>query len=1254
MIGASSLSGHTLVACHFPVVQLPTWQLPVQALCSSAKRPSRLYSAGLTRAASLPEQDNRELAFTGGRRHFSNSYSSLNEDRAEEEGTSDSSGKYDSTSSPEETSSRVKKEGSVVRGTLRSHNSFLPYTEQDEDEEDEDSNGDNLHRYHEDSSFVLHGNTNWQLSNDAVNYALPQGDLDSEWGSEGTMLCTSSDQEWLSNQPNQQPECECFTVSRSGIMTPSCLEQDVDRLQDNTSCCIHKQHKCSPELLSNNHTEVVSDSSCNSSDGVLVNFSAIYSRSNNPATPHDLSGPAVHPSQPSEGSVFLSLRPVSQSLAEHFHQGDVKIHSLSKEESDETVSASRWSPQGLDSNCNLCSLEPLPPRLSSLEVSDLAACLQSQTTLAMGTNQKYYKLVTCDLSSRSPSPAWSSITSCPERPGRSSSILSPLHHEKVGQHRDVKKEMGDQSKDRRLSSAWFGAGFDSSHFQTCDHQVATTSTDKNLCRKQHADSIQDLSHTPCSLRLSECSPQDSKSQDAEAASTQPFVLQYQEHNQPDASEMGSCSLGKDAVANNKPQRPTSLPIQPFVVIPTGKRQSEAQHLGCLLEQYINQKRGNPGSSKCGLKFKGKTSQYLSNLRSTPSESYCSIFLEAPSSSDTCSTCTPSPECFSRKNTDSQSRKILEHPSTSKNCLDQNHTNPNPEMVPVRDHTSPDSRKTETDSFLTPISDPNQSNLTKIPTYQDLISITSKQSYFLDHNSYHSSHTPPTLPLKSDTHQPNMQVSASPGATSQPQINCPQYRAAPDADSGFCHTSFTAALSTVAPLSCLSSLLSLATSTLHPQHNPDCVGLSSKPSRRQHSESLMMSDRPPTEFCLTPDTSYESMSISHLQRRGLLRSVSSAVDLIMAHFGSSRDPDEKMRLGNSSYSPTIAGLVLEHLCPAIQSILDDGLRDHKLDFIIGQRRNHSWSVVEISTRIGPSTRVLVSLVSKIRTCPLLTSHCMRLRAFIMGLLNLRALEFWLSHLQSQTDVVSTYYHSWGFLSMSLGQCQPLFQELLLLLQPLSVLPFDLNLLLEPRLLSQRQLCPEEPQPCAALLVTSWPKLQADRKSHSSCSSKQTKTSRQRGEEILSSQSSTCYKQQHEGVRGSRSALLAPIPEFWPKEPHLEDDMVKPQDSSQRQAGNWFQISVNGRQDERGADTQCEAQNASASIQTESPGQGGLRWAKLFGAAGSSTRAEKSCQHHTGAQSRRLPSQWLQLNRSQLGLLAQSMMSLKLGGAAQTGC
>lgn len=270
---------------------------------------------------------------------------------------------------------------------------------------------------------------------------MSRRDVDSEWSNEGTMLGTQTDRKWLSNQPNQldslQAECQCFHGSRSGTVAYG--EHDSDRLKDNMSCCIHSQHKCSPELFSNGHTEYVSDSSCNSSDGVLVNFCTIYNRSNNPATPHDLSSPAVHPSQSSEGSVFLNLQPVPKTPAEDLR------HSPGKEGVDTTPSASCWSPQGLDSNCNLYSLEPLPPGLSSLEVSDLTACLQSQATLAIGTNQKYYKLVTCDLSSQSPSPAWSSHTSCPEVQSRSSPFPPSEHlfvdHKKEAQHKEVKKVM---------------------------------------------------------------------------------------------------------------------------------------------------------------------------------------------------------------------------------------------------------------------------------------------------------------------------------------------------------------------------------------------------------------------------------------------------------------------------------------------------------------------------------------------------------------------------------------------------------------------------------------------------------------------------------------------------------------------------------------------------------------------------------------------------------------------------------------------
>lgn len=189
-------------------------------------------------------------------------------------------------------------------------------------------------------------------------------------------------------------------------------------------------------------------------------------------------------------------------------------------------------------------------------------------------------------------------------------------------------------------------------------------------------------------------------------------------------------------------------------------------------------------------------------------------------------------------------------------------------------------------------------------------------------------------------------------------------------------------------------------------------------------------------------------------------------------------------------------------------------------------------------------------------------------------------------------------------MSLGACRPLFQELLLLLQPLSVMPFDLNLLLEPRLLLSRQLRSDEdapvPPPCSALLVTSWPLLQADKQA----------ALNQRGRPA--SQQGGAPHRESPGFQGEernseRSPRLAPIPERGLA--HEEG------------CSNWSQISVCSRQDEQRGDRGTESPGASARVRPESPHQGGLRWAGLFGAADSSPRTEPVPPSHSGAQSRR---------------------------------
>uniref|UniRef100_A0A7N8Y755 RUN and SH3 domain containing 2 n=1 Tax=Mastacembelus armatus TaxID=205130 RepID=A0A7N8Y755_9TELE len=225
----------------------------------------------------------------------------------------------------------------------------------------------------------------------------------------------------------------------------------------------------------------------------------------------------------------------------------------------------------------------------------------------------------------------------------------------------------------------------------------------------------------------------------------------------------------------------------------------------------------------------------------------------------------------------------------------------------------------------------------------------------------------------------------------------------------------------------------------------------------------LTEKPPEEFCLSPDASTSSscsssqpqVSVDLTQKRGLVKAVNTAVDLIVAHFGTSRDPDVKAKLGNSWVSPNVGHLILKYLCPALHEVLQDGLKAYVLDLIIGQRRCQPWSLVEASTQLGPSTRVLHSLFLKVSQYSELTSHSMRLNAFIFGLLNLKSLEFWFSHLYTHEDIIAAHYNQWGFLPLSQGPCQPLFEELLLLLQPLSLLPFDLDLLFEPHLLQKGQ-------------------------------------------------------------------------------------------------------------------------------------------------------------------------------------------------------
>ncbi|KPP59486.1 hypothetical protein Z043_122590, partial [Scleropages formosus] len=453
----------------------------------------------------------------------------------------------------------------------------------------------------------------------------------------------------------------------------------------------------------------------------------------------------------------------------------------------------------------------------------------------------------------------------------------------------------------------------------------------------------------------------------------------------------------EVVRYRKDQRPTTLPIQPFMFQHLGKTQ--AIPLCPLLNEYVSHlcNRSNekpvPVEVKEDVEAVCHSKRSPDTVRPSPLGSYSPGCQQGAPSSSSCSTCSPSPE-------GGPSARLCAPvwPPCSLSCSLS--TNKWPQRLSPRPPQQPRTKQ------VLPATPPPVNAETHPPTFPAVLAQTPHRASLS------------TLPDSTLSHLSHLKASQRYRIAEEAKANGSPY-------AGPCATN----------------------------------GQSVKQLQHYYSdffpEYFSLTEKPPEEFCLSPDTTSESISVNLLEKKGLVKAINTAVDLIVTHFGTNRNPGVKAKLGNSSVSPNVGHIILKYLCPAIRDILQDGLRAYLLDLIIGQRRNQPWSVVEASTQLGPSTRVLHSLFSKVSQYSELTSPNMRLNAFIIGLLNLQSLEFWFNHLYAQEDVIAAHYHPWGFLVASQGACHALFEELLLLLQPLSLLPFDLDLLFELRLLQKGQ-------------------------------------------------------------------------------------------------------------------------------------------------------------------------------------------------------
>ncbi|GCC30671.1 hypothetical protein chiPu_0009125 [Chiloscyllium punctatum] len=1192
------LTGETLIVHHIPLVHC---QVPDRKCCSMGKRPNPFYHTdlGITRTTSLPERDllQKDTLL----------YSSLIQASCLPPGV------------PHETEGRLP--DSKETNTSELHNSLIL----NENNEQESSKNSSFHPQNSNinnSPFVLHEqpfhlhgaeNSTKQWSSN-----IRQGIIESQ--EEQTHKCDAKkSNRTITSRPAsadliELSICNCAHDSTSTLFfdcnqglenTQDGLFSKQDLLDSRKCSCssldIQQSRSCvfsDQSEIDNQHMTYNSDSSCNSSDGVLVNFTAIYNKMKNQSKSNlssdNMSHDSSYCSHSEMGAFYLDLHssPSEPKNSCDIHNGDNAM---------QTCLCHQQCSPAVDDNCNSYHLpcENLP---CSSENSDYTACFQSQARLVVAT-QNYYKLVTCDLSSQStPSPAGSSITSCSEDHAKSISPSQPTEYYLFRQPEDKndidqcfqEKPAPEATEDLiegqvyvnvasntsgRQRSRSYDRNLDKSpsprlgsleRMYSCPGKLSDSHTGTSQrspprrvtsfaeiarTRKRSGNSPPLKTSGDSSIEFSpilenqkennvfvyldeerchNLSGRSSPKMDLTTSCAAPFIHRFNNknsnaslHDRAHFEGYGPCYNGEDGrklesinplhqqikknasfdsntegdgseanavIRYSKEQRPTTLPIQPFILHHPLSKQiprvrplqnhsaSSVSYMYSIPSSQLTTNGHSSGTSSSSggvvslenIATVGKSqngfnvdenekqrnsspiNEYCSRrpvpdaIRPSPLGSYSPVKNDASILQSGNSSSAVSPE-----------RNYGIHPPRSRSCpLSANLVSV--QSSPVKGAVSP--IKTHLQHIRDERKSPKEAPKKEQGNFQ-----TGQSSSCCSHQI--------VLPISAN-------VTGNGVSSHLKHHKDNQGRSGKAALLNHVASGFTSA-NHIAPLTLKwreyrrrnplghDRIKGFGCNLEPKQSGPGMIkkktylefsgksgvshirsrlyGQSVKQLQNYYSDFFpdyfSLAEKPPAEFCLSPDGTTESISIDLLQKKGLVKAVNTAVDLIVAHFGTSRDPGVKAKLGNSTVSPNVGHLVLKYLCPAVKNVLQDGLKAYILDMIVGQRKNLPWIVIEASTQLGPSTKALNNLFCKISQYSELTSHSTRFNAFIFGLLNIRSLEFWFNHLYNHEDIIGVHYLPTGFLALSHSVCQPLFEELLLLLQPLSLLPFDLDLMFE---------------------------------------------------------------------------------------------------------------------------------------------------------------------------------------------------------------
>ncbi|XP_070178659.1 uncharacterized protein [Littorina saxatilis] len=210
----------------------------------------------------------------------------------------------------------------------------------------------------------------------------------------------------------------------------------------------------------------------------------------------------------------------------------------------------------------------------------------------------------------------------------------------------------------------------------------------------------------------------------------------------------------------------------------------------------------------------------------------------------------------------------------------------------------------------------------------------------------------------------------------------------------------------------------------------------------------LESRAPTDIKAPVTTTAEPSGTPALspweQKACVVRGVIQAAEALLQHFSGARDPFDKMRLGSTHETAEVGALVVTNLCPAIERVVRDGMKPCMTGLhIFGKIQLSPWRVTESSAELGPYTRAIHDLVKQLKLRPNLVSHRQKFYAFLAGLLNLRLLDFWMGYITTKENFTGRFYDDDAILCAAHSTLERQYQDMLLALQPLAVLPFQVD-------------------------------------------------------------------------------------------------------------------------------------------------------------------------------------------------------------------